>query len=587
MKIVRNAILGLTLCSMALISCATPTPEIIEVVVTATSAPTVEAPTSAPQAPMEPIALEGPKSGEVIKWLDGGSLIYVPAGPFTMGYGGDAPVHSVSLDAYWIQQTETTNGMYSQCVQAGVCSPPTAVLGAPSYNDAGFASNPVVGVNWNQAQTYCSWIQGSLPTEAQWEKAARGTNANTYPWGEAKPSCDLLNFANCYGRTTNAVAYDAGKSSYGVFDLAGNVFEWVYDWYDANYYANGSASNPSGPQSGTYRGVRGSSFESEAAQTSSAIRRFDEPGDASRDVGFRCVVANPQPFAPYCQLTAQVSVAQTQTSTCQLPDTATVNQYCQNGDGYAVLQIPFGATWDERGTRIQCEEQVSGGLRTLVCKGPRGIESTNEVSVCNPACGNPSGIVGAIPVCDAGYTLNPSTGTCAYAPIVAQSAGACPLNYVAVQRGDQQICAVGLNANNSCPVGLYFDELAGMCVPPNGEANAPFGVDNSALAAQTYAGCAQGYIYDESSQCCQAASGSKPLSCSPGFVFDSSAAACIPVQEEALDGTGCVNARVTTLQCSVIEDTVCAPVTDEMLCVARKCSWLEKESQCVPKTPQP
>lgn len=590
MKIVRNAILGCALLSMALLSCGSPTPQIIEVVVSATPASATSAsPTSASQASLAPIALAGPQSGEVVKWLDGGSLVYIPAGQFTMGYGGDAPTHVVSLDGYWIQQTKTTNGMYAQCVQAGICSSPTSVMGAPAYNDAAFASNPVVGVTWAQAQAYCSWIQGSLPTEAQWEKAARGTTGSAYPWGESKPTCDLLNFANCYGRTTNAVAYDSGKSPYGIFDMAGNVFEWVFDWYDANYYTNAPASNPTGPQAGTYRGIRGSSFESDAAQILSAIRRFDEPTDASRDVGFRCVVANPQPFAPYCQLTAKIPSNRINAadSICQLPDTATVNQYCQNGDGYAVVQIPFDATWDERGTRIQCTEQVDGGLRTLVCKGPRGIESTNEVSVCNPACGNTPNIVGAMPVCDAGYALDPTTGICSYVPILAQPGGACPLNYVAIQRGDQQVCAVGLNADNSCPVGLYFDDLAGLCVPPNGETNAPFGIDNSTLAAQTYAGCAQGYAYDESSQCCQLTTGSKPLPCSPGFVFDSSAAACVPVYEEALNGTGCVNARVTTLKCSEIEDTVCAPVTDEMVCVARHCSWLEKESQCVPKTPQP
>lgn len=588
---VRNAIFALTL-SLAFIlsSCGTSTPEVITLVVTATNSPATEPPaTETSTEPLPPVTLGGPQNGETIKWIDGSALIYIPAGNFTMGDGGhDSPVHSVALDGYWIQQTKTTNRMYNQCVKAGVCSPPTQELGGPVFTNPEYASHPVVGVSWDQAQAYCAWIQGGLPTEAQWEKAARGANGNTYPWGNAEPTCDLLNFANCYGRTTYVNAYDAGKSPFGAYDMAGNVFEWVFDLYDAGYYSQSPVENPTGPQSGEYRVVRGSSFESAGEQVGSAIRRYNEKEDAGRDIGFRCVVPDPQPFAPYCQLTAHVPVVQAEAAlACELPEAVQVSNYCQNGDGYGVLQISFEAVWEERGTRIQCEERIEGGIRTLVCRGPRSIESTNEVIVCNPACTNQPDVSGLDPFCDGGYTLDAASGACSYTPILPQpGAGGCPAGYVTVQRGNRQVCAVGPGPDGSCPIGLYFDDIAGMCAPPNGQSDAPFGIDDAELAKQTYAGCAAGYSYNESFQCCQPAPGGIGPGCAPGFLFDETAAACVPVKEEALDGAGCVAARVLTLKCSDYVDRVCAPIKTEAHCVANlNCNWNEKAGVCEMRTP--
>lgn len=590
MKNVRTMILALTLTLMIVLSsCGTPTPEVVTVVVTATDQPATEAPSAMTTQPLAPINLGGPQNGETMKWIDGSTLVYIPAGDFSMGDNGfDAPVHTVSLDAYWLQQTKVTNRMYDQCVKAGVCTTPAQELGGPVYSNPTFASHPVVGVTWDQAQAYCGWIQGSLPSEAQWEKSARGLNGNIYPWGNSQPSCDLLNFANCYGRTTNVNNYPDGVSAFGVFDLAGNVFEWVGDWYDANYYSQSSASNPTGPQTGQYRGIRGSSFETGDTQAASAIRRYNEPTDGGRDIGFRCAVANPQPFAPYCQLAAQVPAVQTvSTNSCALPEGVVVNQYCSQGDGYGVVQISFDATWEERGSRIQCEERIEGGVRQLVCKGPPGIESTNEVMLCNPACTNQPDVSGLNPICDSGYSLDPNTGVCSYTPILSQpGAGGCPAGYVTLDRGGQQVCAVGPGADNACPIGLYFDDLAGMCVPPNGEFNAPYGIDNAALASQTYAGCAAGYNYNDSFQCCQPAAGAASPGCAPGYNFDVNAQACIPVFEEALDGTGCVAVRVTTIKCVELEDKTCAPIKTESPCVANlQCKWIEDEDRCAPRSP--
>jgi len=589
MKRIQNALLAVMMSLLfALASCGTPAPQVVTVVVTATDLPVTEAPTSELSAPLPPIALSGPQSAQKIRWIDGSNLVYIPAGDFIMGDNGfDAPAHSVNLDSYWIQQTKVTNRMYEQCVQAGGCSTPTQVLGGPVFSNPEYASHPVVGVTWDQAQAYCTWIQGSLPTEAQWEKGARGLSGNVYPWGSAKPNCDLANNANCYGSTTNVTTYLAGASPFGLLDMAGNVFEWVGDWYDASFYAQSPVANPTGPQSGQYRSIRGSSFESAEEQVASAIRHYNEPADFGRDIGFRCVVANPQPFAPYCQLTARVPVQQAvSTNACELPEGAQVNQYCAQGDGYGVVQISFGATWEERGTRIQCEEKIDNGLRTLVCRGPRGIESTNEVTVCNTACTNQTDNSGLIPVCDSGYTLDPSTGACTYAPILAQpGAGACPLGYVTMDRGGVQVCAVGPGSDGSCPIGLYFDAQAGMCVPPNGEADAPYGIDDASLAAQTYAGCVTGYNYNDAFQCCQPAAGGAAPTCAPGAAFDVNTKACMPVAGDALGGVGCINVRVNTLKCVNLEDNVCAPIDTEAHCVANlNCQWSEGDTACKPRT---
>lgn len=591
MKNVRYTIFALTLLFvLVLSSCAAPTPETVVVVVTATDSPvTEEAPTMSPPQPSISVSLAGPQNGETMRWLDGSTLVYIPAGDFTMGNNDfNAPSHNVTLDGYWIQQTPVTNRMYEQCVKSGSCAAPRQELGGPVFSNPQFASHPVVGVNWEQAQNYCEWIQGSLPTEAQWEKAARGTSGNNFPWGTSRPTCELLNFSGCNGSTTNVTAHEEGKSSYGVFDMAGNVFEWVFDWYGQNYYGESPSVNPTGPQSGEYRVVRGSSFDTAAEQLASAIRRFNEQNDSGRDLGFRCAVNNPQPFAPYCQLTAHIPTSQASApASCALPEGTVINQYCAQGDGYAVAQISFNSVWDERGTRIQCEERVEGGLRTLVCRGPRGIESTNEIVVCNPACTNQPDISGLSPVCPSGYTLDLASGACTYTPILSQpGVGGCPLGYVSVQTSDgQQACAVAPDAGGSCPTGLYFDELAGICAPPNGETSAPFGVDNPTLAAQTFAGCAAGYNYNENFQCCQAAAGVVYPTCAPGYNFDLSRNACVPSFEDDLGGTGCITVRVNTLKCVNLEDRVCAPIKEETLCVRQVgCSWNEAEDVCEVKS---
>jgi formylglycine-generating enzyme required for sulfatase activity len=222
----------------------------------------------------------------VISPKDGMVMVYVPAGEFIMGSNSGAPderpVHTVNLDAFWVDQTEVTNAMYAKCVRDGVCNKPTNTL---HYLNGGYANHPVVYIFWRDAKNYCAWAGRRLPTEAEWEKAARGADARTYPWGEDK-NCQKANFSGCDGNTTEVEKYPKGTSPYGAFDMAGNVLEWVGDWYSPTYYANSLVVNPSGPERGQYRVARGGSWYSFYVR--SASRFWYSVTSSYKDIGFRC-----------------------------------------------------------------------------------------------------------------------------------------------------------------------------------------------------------------------------------------------------------------------------------------------------------
>ncbi len=580
MKTARNAIFAMAMVLIvALASCAAPTPVPTEPPAQ-TPPPVTEAPTVEPTPTLVPVALAGPQLGEKMAWIDGSMLIYVPPAEFVMGNGGfDAPEHSVTLAGFWIYQTEVTNRMYAQCVAVGSCEPPAQELGGPVYSNPEYANHPVVGVTWDQSQAYCSWAQGRLPTEAEWEKAARGLDANLYPWGNDEPACDFLNFAYCLGHTSEVDAYPDSDSPYGLFDMAGNVFEWVGDWYSEAYYNEAPLDNPTGPDSGQFRVVRGSSFETDPDQAQSALRHFLAPSQHRRDTGFRCVAPQPQPLAPYCQVSAYVPNAVTAVGECQLPFAEVRGQYCAAGNGFATIDIPDGAIYQVNTKGFECSEAVIDGERRLTCNGPR--DSTGEVTVCNPSCSNSPDVTGAAPVCDPGYTLDPGTNACNYTPIVGQvSVSGCPAGYVLLDRSGQLSCVVGTGANGQCPTGLYFDSLVNACVPPNGQSEIPYGIDNAGLAAQTYQGCAAGYSYNSTFQCCQAQTGGTYPGCAPGSTFNSDLGACSP-GEITLSGPGCVDVSLDILKCSEPRD-ICSKITAEATCIrmAYACAWDDKANVC-------
>lgn len=295
--LILSIVVIVTGCTVPASATVAPTePQPVHIEATATDLPPkTVTPTIAP--------VTGPamEVGSTHYYVDGTTLVAVPAGEFLMGADGeDNPEHTVNLADYWIYSTKVTNRQYALCEALGNCTAPNPDDN-PRYSDNSRANDPVVGVTYEQAAAYCSFMQGRLPTEAEWEKSARHPDGGPYPWGGAAPGCDLLNFNNCVGETTNVVNYPSGTSYYGNLEMAGNAFEWVADWYAADYYASSPIGDPQGPSSGSGRSVRSSSYASEVDQIPVAIRSAEEPQNHRPDLSFRCVIEDPTSFAPFCE----------------------------------------------------------------------------------------------------------------------------------------------------------------------------------------------------------------------------------------------------------------------------------------------
>jgi formylglycine-generating enzyme required for sulfatase activity len=219
-------------------------------------------------------------------------MVLVPAGEFPMGseQGDDdeQPVHRVFLDSFYLDTFEVTNGQFAKFVVAIQSEPPWGF--ADQETPVLHAERPVRWVNWLEATGYCLWAGKRLPTEAEWEKAARGPEGRLYPWGSDPPTPLHAVFGLKEGTETVSPIgnRNKGTSPYGVHDLAGNLYEWVADWYDDTFYAPLPALNPRGPMEGTVKVQRGGSYINGPYRLRSAFRTKGDPTEHDPHVGFRC-----------------------------------------------------------------------------------------------------------------------------------------------------------------------------------------------------------------------------------------------------------------------------------------------------------
>jgi formylglycine-generating enzyme required for sulfatase activity len=282
-----------------------------------TATPTLR-PTETPipvptQAPTKRPTPEGlPSSGALgdtwVRPADGMVMVYVPGGTYRMGtdvgdplvQDDEVPPHAVTLGGFWIDQTEVTNEQYARCVAAGACQPPFAPMFERHeryYGSSDTADYPVIYVSWLHATEYCVWAGGALPSEAQWEYAARGPESLTYPWGNSPPSEALLNYDKIINDPVAVGSYPAGASWCGALDMAGNVYEWMNDWYSR--YTPEAQTDPTGAERGIGHVLRGGSWFDGAEFVRAAnryvireaYRDYVVPSGHGFNFGFRCVVS--------------------------------------------------------------------------------------------------------------------------------------------------------------------------------------------------------------------------------------------------------------------------------------------------------
>ncbi|MDP2964489.1 MAG: SUMF1/EgtB/PvdO family nonheme iron enzyme [Pelolinea sp.] len=308
---------------------------------------------------------------------DGMAMVYVPAGAFKMGstdkevdaiysechddiempckrewFENELPAHIVFLDAYWIDQTEVTNYQYQMCMKTGGCA---ALMSNESYSRDSYFGNiifnnfPVVYVDWYMASAYCQWADRRLPTEAEWEKAARGTDGRKYPWGNGSPNAGLLNYSYDQNDTAEVGSYPAGASPYGALDMAGNVEEWTADWFDAGYYGISPADNPQGPSSGEKRVTRGGGWgDSTDYILRSPYRGSDKPllPALRYYLGFRCAASAATIQPPLATLVQAGSFSQETLMKTVVPDFQNMSGILPPGTKVnGVRVMPDGTPW--------------------------------------------------------------------------------------------------------------------------------------------------------------------------------------------------------------------------------------------------
>ena len=255
------------------------------------------------EMPAEPV-----EELDVFEVPDG--MVIIPATEYMMGcdpehnngYGcpsDELPQHMVSLSAFAIDVYEVTNAQYAECVAAGACAAPIATASQARvdyYQNPEYANFPMINVKWEQAQAYCTWAGKRLPTEAEWELAARGATPKAYAWGDDDPDCSQANIYHdlsmsaCVGDTVAVGSYPAGASEFGVMDMTGNVWEWVADSYIEDFYSVSPTENPLAEEANQLRTVRGGGWASNWLAARVTSRAYDLSFYSGLDLGFRCAM---------------------------------------------------------------------------------------------------------------------------------------------------------------------------------------------------------------------------------------------------------------------------------------------------------
>ncbi|MBI4732460.1 MAG: formylglycine-generating enzyme family protein [Chloroflexi bacterium] len=556
---------------------------------------TPETPTSVvtqpPVATFEPVDYE-PAAGSSVAWVDMSYVVYVPPGEFQMGENetepsDHSPAHTVYLDGFWIHQTEVTNRMYALCVDLGICTVPYHETGKPYwYANPAHADAPVVGVDWYNAEAYCEWIEGRLPTEAEWEKAARGTNGDPYPWGDEDPTCDLLNFDDCLepSNPIDVRSYFYGASPFELADTAGNASEWVFDWYDEEYYAVSPIENPTGPVDGDLRVVRGSNFTSEAEAVPVYLRSAVDPLEHHAEVGFRCVlggetVGNPPPQA--CEMPPAVDTGQPLE-----PDIPSVigTAYCIMDDaglphGYVNLVFDEPVEVDTyeitSSAGMVMISQDSSHPDTLILSGPGiPIDQVFELTVC-PALVAPP-LPPEEPICPAGYILDTITGKCRYLDLdPGEPCGegfAWLEGYGCIWAATDPLDQLWLQLICALVPGYQIVELSDSpltlaCLPVDGPEDC--GDDpNCSLNTE----CLPGLTYVPDLDCCAVPPTIDPV-CLAGYKYDPINLLCYP----KYPGSQCISLYLLIPSCEAPPLSACtnpSQYTDETSCEAANCRWV-------------
>lgn len=285
--------------------------------ITATSIPLPPSPTATPKTDNPTAAQPSTISSSSVRDADGMPMMYIPASSFLMGsredqfsYAHERPQHEVFIDAYWIDIFEVSNAKFSHFVdQTGYETQAEKQGYSYMYNAQGewdtfkgvnwrhpmgagsiyYDELPVTHVNYYDALAYCSWVGGRLPTEAEWEKAARGDDGRIYPWGNDFYPAYLQSDGN--SGPTNVDRFPEGASPYGIFNMAGNVFEWTSDWYGPDYYEYSPGENPQGPSEGEFKAIRGGAWTNSAKHVRTPHRDISMPDRMNHLLGFRCVMS--------------------------------------------------------------------------------------------------------------------------------------------------------------------------------------------------------------------------------------------------------------------------------------------------------